>query len=169
MNLIPANKSHLPCIMEIIHDAQQYLATQNIDQWQDGYPDESVMLADIEHYESYVVKNEGEILATAMFTTRLEPTYSIIEGNWLTEKDSTYGVIHRMAIKSEYRKHGIAQYIFDEFENQLIENSIKSMRIDTHKDNIGIQKLLKKRGYTYCGIIYVANGSKRLAFERCFY
>jgi len=39
------------------------------------------------------------------------------------------------------------------------------MRIDTHEDNLGMQKLLRSSGYTYCGVIYLTNGDKRLAFE----
>ena len=49
------------------------------------------------------------------------------------------------------------------FEKQ---NNIKSMRIDTHEKNLGMQGLLKKLGYHYCGVIYLENNDKRLAFEK---
>ena len=38
MKLIKAKKEDLPLIVEIIKDAQDLLASQNIDQWQNGYP-----------------------------------------------------------------------------------------------------------------------------------
>ena len=56
--------------------------------------------------------------------------------------------------------------LFDEFHLQLLEKNIKSLKIDTHEDNIGMQSLIKKLGYTYCGIIYTNYGDKRLAFEK---
>jgi RimJ/RimL family protein N-acetyltransferase len=71
-----------------------------------------------------------------------------------------------MAIKKEFRKFGLATLLFDEFHLQLLEKNIKSLKIDTHEDNLGMQSLIKKLGYTYCGIIYTNYGDKRLAFEK---
>lgn len=166
MKLLLAENIHLLIIINIIHDAQKYLAAQGIDQWQDGYPDESVIQKDIENKECYMVTNASRILGTAMFTTRPEPTYNVIEGQWLTSADAIYGVIHRMTVDANFRGLGIAKFIFAECEFKLKMQQIKSMRIDTHEDNHAMQALLKKSGYTYCGIIYLESGDKRLAFEK---
>ena len=89
MQLIHSKSTDINAIMEIIHDAQEYLAEQGIDQWQNGYPDEARIQEDIANNESYIVKNEeGIIMATSMFTLRPEPTYTNIEGEWITEKNS---------------------------------------------------------------------------------
>ncbi|PQJ81810.1 GNAT family N-acetyltransferase [Polaribacter glomeratus] len=158
---------NVPKILEIIEDARAYLASQNIDQWQNGYPNAEQIENDILNGESFIVINdENKIMATSMFTTNKEPTYKIIEGNWIVEENEVYGVIHRMAIKKEFRKFGLATLLFDEFHLQLLEKNIKSLKIDTHEDNIGMQSLIKKLGYKYCGIIYTNYGDKRLAFEK---
>jgi len=157
----------VPIILEIIEDAKTYLASQNIDQWQNGYPNAAQIENDILNGESFVVINdENQVMATSMFSTNKEPTYKIIEGNWIINEDEIYGVIHRMAIKKEFRKFGLATLLFDEFHLQLVEKNIKSLKIDTHEDNRGMQSLIKKLGYTYCGIIYTNYGDKRLAFEK---
>lgn len=158
----------IPAIMNIIDDAKDYLASQNIDQWQNGYPNAEQIENDIKNDESFVVVNdENQIMATSMFTLRKEPTYKeVIDGNWLISEDEVYGVIHRMAIKKEYRKFGLATFLFHEFHLQLQEKNIKSLKIDTHEENIGMQSLIKKLGYTYCGIIYTNYNAKRLAFEK---
>lgn len=157
----------IPIILEIIEDAKTYLASQNIDQWQNGYPNAAQIENDILNGESFVVINdENQVMATSMFSTNKEPTYKIIEGNWIINEDEIYGVIHRMAIKKEFRKFGLATLLFDEFHLQLVEKNIKSLKIDTHEDNRGMQSLIKKLGYTYCGIIYTNYGDKRLAFEK---
>jgi ribosomal protein S18 acetylase RimI-like enzyme len=157
----------VPRILKIIEDAKTYLASQNIDQWQNGYPNAAQIENDILNGESFVVINdENQIMATSMFSTNKEPTYKIIEGNWIINEDEIYGVIHRMAIKKEFRKFGLATLLFDEFHLQLVEKNIKSLKIDTHEDNLGMQSLIKKLGYTYCGIIYTNYGDKRLAFEK---
>ncbi|QVY66492.1 GNAT family N-acetyltransferase [Polaribacter sp. Q13] len=154
-------------IMMIIDDAKNYLASLNIDQWQNGYPNTTQVENDINNKESYVVVNDkNTVMATSMFTTNPEPTYKVIDGNWLVDETKTYGVIHRMAIKKEFRKFGLATFLFDEFHQQLKKNNIQSLKIDTHEDNLGMQSLLKKLGYSYCGIIYTNYKAKRLAFEK---
>ena len=156
-----------PKIMEIINDAKTYLASLKIDQWQNGYPNVTQIENDIKNNESYVVFNdENTIMATSMFTTNKEPTYKIIEGNWIINEDKKYGVIHRMAIKKDFRKLGLATFLFDEFHQQLKDKNIQSLKIDTHEENLGMQSLIKKLGYKYCGIIYTNYNAKRLAFEK---
>ena len=157
----------IPAIIAIINDAKEYLASQKIDQWQNGYPNTDQVANDIKKNESYVVVNdENEVIATAMFTTNPEPTYKIIDGHWIVNENNTYGVVHRMAIKKEFRKFGLATFMFHEFHQQLLEKNIKSLKIDTHEKNFGMQALIKKLGYAYCGIIYTNYNAKRLAFEK---
>ena len=49
MNLLLTKKKDLEGIIDIIKDAQELLAGQNIDQWQNGYPNEKVILKDIKN------------------------------------------------------------------------------------------------------------------------
>ena len=158
---------NIPAIMEIINDAKELLASLKIDQWQNGYPNSEQVEQDILKGESYVVINdENQVIATSMFTTNPEPTYKVIDGNWIIDESKIYGVIHRMAIKKEFRKFGLATFMFHEFHLQLLEKNIKSLKIDTHEENIGMQSLIKKLGYKYCGVIYTSYNAKRLAFEK---
>jgi GNAT superfamily N-acetyltransferase len=167
MKIQLSTSDDIPKIMIIIEDAKAYLASQKIEQWQKGYPNSEQIENDIKNGESYVVVNDKEqVIATAMFTGNREPTYKIIDGNWRIDESKAYGVIHRMAIKKEFRKFGLATFMFHEFHLQLLENNIQSLKIDTHEENIGMQSLIKKLGYQYCGIIYTGYGDKRLAFEK---
>lgn len=157
----------IPEIMVIIADAKIHLAAQKIEQWQNGYPNAAQVENDIKIEESYVlVSEESKVVATAMFTTRKEPTYKVIEGKWKVDENQVYGVIHRMAIKASFRKLGLAAQLFKEFHQQLNQKKIQSLKIDTHEENVGMQSLIKKLGYQYCGIIYTNYGDKRMAFEK---
>jgi ribosomal protein S18 acetylase RimI-like enzyme len=167
MKIRRSTSDDIPNIISIIDDAKEYLASQKIDQWQNGYPNSEQIEEDIKNGESYVVLNdENRVMATSMFTTNPEPTYKVIDGNWIINETIKYGVIHRMAIKKEFRKLGLATILFDEFHQQLKNQNIQSLKIDTHEENIGMQSLIKKLGYRYCGIIYTDYGAKRLAFEK---
>ena len=41
-----------------------------------------------------------------------------------------------------------------------------NVKIDTHRDNVVMQNMLKKNGFVYCGIIHLVNGEERLAFQK---
>ena len=167
MKLVRSTIVEVPTIMKIVGDAQQFLAAQGIDQWQDGYPNEEQISLDIKNKDSYVVLNDvNEIIGTTVFTTKTEPTYKNIAGEWITSENSEYGVIHRLAVSDKYRKLGLAKFVFNECEQKLQDMHVKSMRIDTHKDNKGMQSLLEKRAYTYCGVIILDSGDKRFAYEK---
>ena len=45
---------------------------------------------------------------------------------------------------------------------------VDNIRIDTHRDNRVMQELLVHHGFSRCGIIYLANGDERIAFQREF-
>ncbi|WP_159947272.1 GNAT family N-acetyltransferase [Polaribacter septentrionalilitoris] len=155
-------------IIEIIDDAKDLLKSLGIDQWQNGYPNAEQVENDIKNEESYViVDDKNTIMGTTMFTTRPEPTYKkVIDGNWIIDESLPYGVIHRLAMAKEFRGLGIAKFVFEELHQKLQNQCIKSLKIDTHEKNLGMQSLIKKMGYQYCGIIYTSYNAKRLAFEK---
>jgi len=168
MKFIKTKRKDLLPIMKIIREAQAFLASHKIDQWQNGYPNKDTILEDLINNESYIVTtNDSTLIATAMFSTKKEPTYQSIEGEWITKVNAKYGVIHRMAITNKSRNKGVARFIFEQCEQQLLQQNIYSMRIDTHQENLAMQGLLIKLKYLYCGVIYLDNGDKRLAYEKC--
>lgn len=161
-------KSDIPKIMSIIKQAQAYFKDQNIDQWQNGYPNEEVINNDIKNEESYVMIKDNEILATTVISFQKESSYkNIIDGKWLTNGD--YGVIHRVVVDNTYKGLGLSHKIIKYTEKLCLEKGVHSIKVDTHEQNIPMQILLKKNGFEYCGIIYLEDGGKRVAFEKTFY
>jgi len=49
---------------------------------------------------------------------------------------------------------------------EYLDGITDNIRIDTHKDNHIMQHNLAKYGFQYCGIIYIASGAERLAYQR---
>lgn len=165
MNFVRAEIEEIPEIMEIIRAAQKYLKEQGIDQWQNNYPNPETLKKDIEAGNSYLVKNEGKIIATAAVIFGEDPTYNFIEdGSWLA--DGLYGVIHRAAVAPEYKGQGVISIIYRETFKMGANLGAESIRIDTHQDNLAMQRAIEKAGFNYCGIIYTSGGSKRLAYEK---
>ena len=170
MRLQLSTISNIHNILQIIDDAKVYLKSQEIDQWQNGYPNQTQIEKDIAKNESYVLINDvNEVIATSMFSIRPEPTYKVIDGNWKIKASEKYGVIHRLAIDKNHRNKGIASFILNEFHQQLNKQHVRSLKIDTHEDNHEMQYLVKKLGYVYCGIIFTEYNAKRLAFEKVIF
>ena len=68
-------------VMTIIRMAQQSFRDQGVDQWQDGYPNEEVILEDIRKGQSYVAEEKGIILGTAVISFEKERSlYSLMIG-----------------------------------------------------------------------------------------
>ena len=152
-------------VMRIINEAQTALRNLNIDQWQNGYPAESDIRKDIDVHNGYVLEDEtGEILAYTAVIIDFEPTYDqIFDGAWLTT--DRFVVVHRMAIKQSEKRKGKAEDLFSKIIQFTKNQRIVSLKVDTHEGNIPMRNLLKKLGFSYCGIILLNSGAKRLAFE----
>jgi RimJ/RimL family protein N-acetyltransferase len=61
---------------------------------------------------------------------------------------------------------GVSSVIIKNIAATCLDRGVNSIRVDTHKENKSMQKLLKKNGFTYCGIIYLVDGNERAAFEK---
>lgn len=166
--------SDLPTVMELFDKARKTMATLGIDQWQDGYPTENHIREDIKRGESYVVWKDGKIVATFMCMLRIEPTYQKIEGAWRSEKP--YATIHRITVSPEARRSAshpqtenaksISEIIMDFAKATAAVNQCDGgVRIDTHKGNIPMRKMIEKQGFVYCGVIWLETGAERVAYQ----
>lgn len=165
MKLRQSVKKDAKNIMAIISSAQSYFKANNIDQWQNGYPNIGSIENDIFKNESYVLENENDIIATAAISFNEEPTYNKIHnGKWVS--NDKYAVVHRVAVDDSKKGAGIAGKLFNELEKICTKNNVYSIKIDTHRDNKSMQRFLEKSGYKYCGIIYLLDKSERVAFEK---
>jgi len=152
-------------IMEIINQAQRYFKENSIDQWQNGYPSIQTIEDDISSGFSYVLLQNEVVVATAAISFAGEPDYNkIYDGGWISH--NKYGVIHRMAVDHYRKGTGVALEFMKRMEALCIAEGIHSIKIDTHRQNIPMQKFLKKNKFEYCGVIYLKDNSERLAFEK---
>lgn len=157
-------------MMEIYAHARRFMAEHgNPDQWGSTcWPPAELIRSDIEAGSSYVCLGEPEsdtdgcerVIGTFFFTQGddIEPTYREIEdGEWLD--DSPYGVVHRIA--SDGSTRGVGTFCIKWALEQC-----GHLRIDTHEDNVVMQRLLAGLGFVHCGTIYVREDrAPRLAFE----
>ncbi|QBO37330.1 GNAT family N-acetyltransferase [Periweissella cryptocerci] len=159
----------LPAIMAIYTAAKEYLAAQNIDQWQDGYPDEQALIDDIEAGENYVLVIDGVVAASGTILTSVEEAYTNIEdGAWLNGKNDGYASFHRTAISNDFRGQHLAQTLMQGLTTIAREHGFTDLRVDTHPDNKIMQHVITKAGFDYVGVVWLIESgirTKRLAYE----
>ncbi|MBE5966261.1 MAG: GNAT family N-acetyltransferase [Lachnospiraceae bacterium] len=152
-------------ILKIIRQAQAYLKSRGIDQWQNNYPNLETIQKDIREQIGYVLVKDSLLLGTAAVSFDGESTYDrIYEGEW--KSIWPYGVVHRIAVHEEYKGQGLSSVMLERVEEICLEKGVHSIKVDTHEENLSMQKLLEKNGFAYCGVIYLEDHSKRIAFEK---
>lgn len=151
----------LPALREIFAAAKRIMRGDgNPTQWPGAYPDDAAVLRDIAGGWGYVCLDEsGRPGGYFAMIPSPEPTYAqIFGGSWLDDT-LPYLVIHRIASLPDC--HGVFAAL-----TGFASGHCPNIRIDTHRDNRIMQHNLLKHGFSYCGIIYLANGDERLAYQR---
>lgn len=150
-------------IWDILQGAILRRKKDGSDQWQNGYPNPTVIKNDLAKDIGYVLTKGNEIIGYCAILINDEPAYANIKGKWLTDGD--FVVYHRVAISENYSGRGLAQKMLKYIDDFARDNNIKSIRVDTNFDNVGMLKTLDKTGYIYCGEVILSGGTRK-AFEK---
>lgn len=159
MTIKQAHADDLPAIMSLLEMGRHTMRQNgNTFQW-NGYPTEEQILNDIANGNSYLICHGCKPVATFAMIIGEEPTYKqIFNGRWLDDT-LPYATIHRLAGNPHYK--GLGKICFD-----WVWQNIHNIRFDTHRRNHILRHIAETNGFSYCGIIYLANGDERLAFQR---
>lgn len=149
-----ATMDDIPAIMLMVEDARALLRSHRVDQWQGKYPEAKNFETDIERGECYIVMHGDE--PAAMFTISCAPEKSyedITDGKWYS--DEPYCTLHRIALRDKYRGTGISKKVISFVEELTLANGRRNLRVDTHRKNKAMQRLLRECGFRYRGNIQV--------------
>lgn len=159
MNIRLAQTVEIDAIMDIFRAARTYMRSEgNTSQWGDEYPPRELILQEIDAARFYSIEHRGEVVGVFSFVVGIEPTYAVIyDGEW--RYDIPYGVIHRLA--SSGVVSGVADACFAWCKQQH-----PYLRVDTHRDNKTMHRILQCQGFERSGIITLSrNGDTRIAYE----
>lgn len=145
-------------MMEIYAIARRFMkGAGNPTQWGDSFPPAELIREDIRLGRGYVCEIDGRLQAVFAMIPGEDPTYQVIEGSWLN--DRPYCAVHRVASRGEVK--GMATQVLGWCLEQC-----GNIRIDTHDDNLPMQRVLEKNGFTKCGRIWCEDGTPRIAYQR---
>ncbi len=142
----PARKEDLARCMEIYAAAQRFMVKAgNPNQWEPGFPPEAQIAEDIAGHHLMVWTDAEDVPQGAFaYLPGPEPDYAKIYERGIGSAMMRWALEHA-------EKEGVA------------------LRVDTHKDNVPMQKLIRRCGFVFCGIIHLSRtGDERVAFTHVF-
>ena len=162
-NIRLSTQDDVPQMLAMIsHSRGLMRAAGNTVQWPVGYPGEEDLRRDIEQGYSHIIEDNGRPVGTFALVHGIEPTYGYIAGGQWLDDTTPYATIHRLACAEGV--HGIGRTCFE-----WCLDKAASLRADTHETNALMRHIVGAYGFTYCGIVYMDDGSPRLAYQRMMY
>ncbi len=162
------NKEEIISVMEIISDAKRLLKTQS-SQWQNNYPNEEIMLNDINCGNLFGIYQDNLLIGIESLIIGEDENYKEITlGKWIKKPSQKDLVIHRIAVRNIYHNKKIGDQLIKFAIDYAKRKKIHSIKVDTHKKNIAMQKILLDNNFSFRGIIYLKReeeDNQRLAYE----
>ncbi len=158
MHIRNAELCDLPALMKLFAGARRFMAQKgNPNQWWGGYPTEELLTEDIGLKQLYVCEEDGRLYAAFALIFGEDPTYQKIEGAW--KNSLPYATLHRIASTGE-RRGMVDDIVRWSFAKQ------GNLRGDTHELNLPMRSAFERNGFEYCGTIWVADGTPRMAYHK---
>ena len=115
--------------------------------------------------------DDGEVCGFCAVLFGEDPNYrEITQGSWLNQEP--YAAIHRVCVSNRVRGRGTAGFLFRFGEQLCLEKNVHNLKVDTHPENMAMQRAIEKAGFSYCGIIHLLapaeHGAPRRAYQKSF-
>lgn len=118
------------------------LATNGLDQWQDGYPHRQVIQNDIART---CLWGDANFTAVAALNRDHDPQHKLIPWNG---DDDTSRFVHRLAVHPKLWGKGVGVRIMEQLERLAQNQGALSIRLDTYSLNHSNLKFYQKLGYS---------------------
>ena len=167
-------ESDLLKVGEILEKAKKNMReVLEIDQWQAGYPNTDTFADDIKNGIGFVFCDQNDVpVGAAAVILGNEPLYDSIEagefpGKWQSDEQS-YAAVHRFCVDLDVTCRGVGSAFMLAIADFCRENGKSAIRIDTHRYNKPMRRMLSKCGFCETGIIYIPepNSNERITYER---
>ena len=155
MEFFHAIQSNLPELLALYVAATKQMDEQGIPQWDEIYPDKSVLLEDIELGRMYVGKKDGRIAVAFALEQCQDGDYE--EAAWKYEAPSIV-VLHRLCVHPAFQGQGVARAAMDYLEQLVLSRGINVIRLDAFPQNPAAITLYESRGYVKAGEITYRKG-----------
>jgi len=164
MTIRKANKGDLGSIMKMYKSCVKGMIENDIDQWDDAYPNAEIIKEDLSIGTYYVSEIDGTIIGGINIDQNQDYTYLALE--W-KDKSNSFLVVHRLGVKEEFWNKNIGKDLMLFTEKLVIKKGMNSIRLDTYSGNQKAMQFYIRLGYTEIGTIDLKpNKDKYHCFEK---
>ncbi len=160
--MVRAQQTDLQDVMHMYAECIKDMQQAGIFQWDENYPSADKIAGDIAERSLFVIRAGDRIDAAAVLNELQEPEYRDV--NWRCGNAPNL-IVHRLAVRPQRHKQGVANNIMDFVERFGRENNYVSIRLDTYSGNFRAVNLYKRLGYDHVGEVFFRG--KKLPFF-CF-
>ena len=134
------------------------MVSKGLNQWVGDYPNIDNFRSDLDKGGLFVLVEADKIVGSC----------SILKENDIAYKEVVWNgknalVIHRILIDPTYQGKGFGKEMVNFAYKKVLNEGYDSLKIDTHPDNIKMQKMLKGLNFKFRGYLASIN---RLAYEK---
>ncbi len=153
-----AINDEIQAISELAKVVRADMWNNGLEQWTGNYPAYENFYQDYANKGLHVLVKDGLIIGSVSIFVENETAYH--EVVW--EKDKSL-VVHRIIVDPARQGQGYGKQLLEFALSMAKQDGFGSVKIDTHPDNLKMQKLLKSMNFSYRGYLSSIN---RLAFEK---
>ena len=159
-----ANKTDLDNIMLMYKSCVKGMIANDIDQWDETYPNAGVIMEDLIAQTYFVAIKNNVIIGGINIDLDQDKTY--LDINW-EDTSNSFLVVHRLAVKEEFWKKKIGKDLMLFTEKLVTEKGLKSIRLDTYSGNPKAMEFYRRLGYRELGSINLKpNKNEYYCFEK---
>ena len=81
-------------------------------------------------------------------------------------KKNTLDPINFFSGDDSLKGKGLASEFFEYAADRALELGFNNLRVDTHPENVSMQRLIAKNGFIKCGIVYMSDKTSRYAYQK---
>ena len=140
-------------ILTLTRACGQHMRDNGIDQWDEDYPNREVIVQDIQTQTLFAYRERGKVLGIVVLNETQDEEYGEI--NWSTTEEERNIVVHRLAVRPDKQRQGIARRLMDFTEEWARDNQYDAIRLDTFSQNPRNQRFYTNRGYTDLGPVFL--------------
>ncbi len=148
MKIVPAEITDIENIMTIIASCVKDMENKDIFQWNEHYPDRSIIVDDIRTESAYILIEDGKCAAYVSINEDQPEEYKTIK--W-SENPQKCLVVHRLSVHPDRQGKGTAGELMKFIEAFALKNNYSFIRLDAYSKNPAALKLYEKNGFRRMG------------------
>ncbi|WP_316838127.1 GNAT family N-acetyltransferase [Pedobacter nutrimenti] len=154
-NILKINPQDINEVMCLIKEVISEMKNNEIDQWDDVYPNYKVLFDDIHAEAMFGVFEDLELAGIVVLDGNQSAEYSSVE--WELDHESPL-VMHRLCVRPKFQRRGIAKELLKFSEQFAINNRYTSIRLDAFSGNPSALSLYENNGYRKRGMVTFRKG-----------